>query len=392
MRSTRRSRATGTGARRSDTTIPPRVAVYFVMALALFADDDYEAVARRLATTLDDLDVVGPRWEPTSGGLTKARQRLGAAPLAELFSQVAGPVADLDTVGAFLGPWRLMSIDGLEWDAPASAENIAAFGLPAGRDGAPGALPKVRALTVSECASHAPVLAVLGPAGGAKPASEQALARTLYPRLAERWLLLADRNFYSWTDWCTAADTGAALLWRVKASLRLPPLRALSDGSYLTVLVNPKITGKARDALVAAARAGEVLDPAKARYARLVEYDVPDRDGDGKHEVIALLTTILNPRDATASALAGAYRQRWEHETGNRQLKTYLRGPGKVLRSKHPDTVYQEIYGYLLTHHAISALTCQAATAAGIDPDRIKFKRTVRIIRDRVATDPAFSP
>lgn len=354
--------ATGRGARRSDTTIPPRVAVYFVMALALFADDDYEAVARRLAATLDDLDVVGPRWEPTSGGLTKARQRLGSAPLAELFSQVAGPVADLDTVGAFLGPWRLMSIDGLEWDVPASVENIAAFGLPAGRDGAPGALPKVRAVTVSECASHAAVLAALGPAGGAKPASEQALARTLYPRLAERWLLLADRNFSSWTDWCTAADTGAALLWRVKASLRLPPLRALSDGSYRTVLIHPKITGKARDALVAAARAGEALDPAKARYARLVEYDVPDRDGDGKHEI------------------------------GNKQLKTYLRGPGKVLRSKHPDTVYQEIWGYLLTHHAISALTCQAATAAGIDPDRIKFKRAVRIIRDRVTTDPAFSP
>jgi hypothetical protein len=381
--------ATGRGARRSDTTIPPQVVAYFVMALALFADDDYEAVARRLAATLTDLDVVGLRWEPTSGGLAKARQRLGSAPLAELFGQVAGPVADLDTVGAFLGPWRLMSIDGLEWDVPASKANISAFGLPAGRADAPGALPKVRAVTVSECASRAPVLAALGPAGGTKPASEQALARTLYPRLAERWLLLADRNFYSFTDWCTAADTGAALLWRVKASLRLPPLRALSDGSYLTVLVNPKTTGKARDALVAAARAGEALDPAKARYARLVEYDVPDRDGDGKHEIIALLTTILDPREATATALAGAYRQRWEH---NKQLKTYLRGPGKVLRSKHPDTVYQEIYGYLLTHHAISALTCQAATAAGIDPDRIKFKRAVRIIRDRVVTDPAFSP
>ena len=383
---------TGKGARRSDATIPPHVVAYFVMALALFADDDYEAVARRLAGTLDDWDVTGPGWEPTSGGLTRARQRLGAAPLAELFSQVAAPVADLDTVGAFLGPWRLMSIDGLEWDAPASRENIAAFGLPAGRDDAPGALPKVRAVTVSECASHAVVLAELGPASGTKVASEQALARSLYPRLESDWLLLADRNFHSWADWCTAADTGAALLWRVKANLRLPPLKALPDGSYLTVLINPKITGKARDAQLATARAGTPLDPAKARYARLVEYDVPDREGNGKHEVIALITTILDPREATATALAGAYQQRWEHETGNKQLKTYLRGPGKVLRSKHPDTVYQEIWGYLLTHHAISSLICQAATAAGIDPDRIKFLRTVRIIRDRVVTDPAFPP
>ena len=77
--------------------------------------------------------------------------------------------------------------------------------------------------------------------------------------------------------------------------------------------------------------------------------------------------------------------------TGNRQLKTYLRGPRKVLRSHKPAMVRQEIYGYLLTHYAISALICQAATAAGIDPDRVKFKRTVRLIRRR-ATDPAFPP
>jgi hypothetical protein len=85
--------------------------------------------------------------------------------------------------------------------------------------------------------------------------------------------------------------------------------------------------------------------------------------------------------------LAEAYHQRWEHETGNKQLKTCLRGPGKVLRSKSPDMVRQEIYGYLLTHHAISALIW-AATEAGIDPDRVKFKRTVPIAR-RWAADPA---
>ena len=95
--------------------------------------------------------------------------------------------------------------------------------------------------------------------------------------------------------------------------------------------------------------------------------------------------------DAQAGTLAGAYHQRWEHETGNKQLKTYLRGPGKVLRSGSPDMVRQEIYGYLLTHYAISALICTAATEAQIDPDRVKFKRTVRILRRRVA-DPVSSP
>src|SRR5262249_7640261 len=132
-------------------------------------------------------------------------------------------------------------------------------------------------------------------------------------------------------------------------------------------------------------------DRGKARHIRVIEYEVPDREGDGKGELIALITTITDPRQAPAGALAQAYHQRWQHETGNAQLKTYLRGPGRVLRSESPDMVRQEIYGYLLTHSAISALICQAATEAGIDPDRVKFKRTVRILRRRVA-DPAFSP
>ena len=169
--------------------------------------------------------------------------------------------------------------------------------------------------------------------------------RTLYPHLEEDWLLIADRNFYNWQDWCTAADTGAALLWRVKADLRLPVLDLLPDGSYRSVLVSPTIGGKNRSNLIEAARRGEDLDQDKARYIR-VEYEVPDREGDGKGELIALITTITDPRQASAAVLAQAYQQRWEHETGNAQLKTYLRGPGRVLRSQSPEMVRQEIYGY----------------------------------------------
>ena len=105
----------------------------------------------------------------------------------------------------------------------------------------------------------------------------------------------------------------------------------------------------------------------------------------------ALVTTITDRRRAPAAVLAGACHQRWEHETANAQLKTFLRGPGRILRSQSPDMVKQELWGYLLTHYAISALACTAATAAGTGPDRVKFKRAVRLIRRRVA-DPAFPP
>jgi hypothetical protein len=371
--------AAGKQAKRSDGKLPPHVMAYFAMAMALFADEDYEEVAARLAGALSAWKCWDPRWEaPTSGGITRARKRLGFEPLRDIFAQVAVPVAGLLTRGAFLGGWRVMAIDGFEWDAPDTPGNAAAFGYPGG--GKEPAFPKVRVVTISECGSHAVVDAEIGGIAG-KGSGEQSLARRLYGRLEEDWLLIADRNFYNWQDWQTAAASGAALLWRVKADLALPVLQILPDGSYRSVLVNPRIGAKARQALTGAARAGEDLDEGKAVPVRVIEYQVPDRGGDGNGELIALITTITDPAAAPAPLLAQAYHERWEHETGNDQLKTHLRGPGRVLRSKSPDMIRQEIYGYLLTHHAISALICQAATEADIDPDRVKFTRTVRIIR-----------
>jgi len=278
-----------------------------------------------------------------------------------------------------------MAIDGFELDVPDTPANAAAFGYPAGSREHP-AFPKVRVVTIGECGSHAKVAAQVGPVGG-KGSSEQALARRQFSRLEEDWLLIADRGFYNWPDWQAAAATGAALLWRVKADLRLPVLELLPDGSYLSVVARPALHDKARNKLIAAARAGERLDPGQAMRVRVIEYDI----GDGSGELVALITTITDPAVASALELARAYCQRWEEETGNGQLKTCLRGPGAVLRSRSPDMVPQEIYGYLLTHYAIAALIRRAATEADTGPDRVKFLRTVRIIRRRAA-DPAFPP
>lgn len=383
--------ATGKSARRRGGKCPPHVMTYFAMGLSLWADEDYEEVWAQITKALAGWGC----WEEsqervTTGGLTQARQRLGHEPLKETFTRVARPVATEDTPGAFLGPWRKMGMDGLEWDIPDTEVNVAEFGYPGSRDGTRAGFPKARAVTVTECGSHAAVLAAIGPCTS-KGSGEQSLARELYPHLQDDWLLMCDRLFYNFGDWCTAAGTGAALLWRVKSDLALHPLEFFPDGSYLSVVINPEVRGGARAKLLDAARAGKELDPGKARYVRVIEYEVPDREGDGKDEVIALVTTITTWTDAPAPVLAAAYHERWESETSNQQLKTYLRGPGKILRSESPDMVRQEIWGYFLTHYAISALTCTAATAAGIDPDRVKFKRTVRVIRRRAA-GPAFPP
>src|SRR5664279_3218411 len=114
--------------------------------------------------------------------------------------------------------------------------------------------------------------------------------------------------------------------------------KVLPDGTYLSVLINPKIRAAARrERIMAAATDGQDLDPQEAHLVRVVEYDVPDRTGNGTGELIVLLSTITDPHDASAAELADSYHQRWEQESANNQIKTNLRGPGKVLRSRLPD-------------------------------------------------------
>jgi hypothetical protein len=84
----------------------------------------------------------------------------------------------------------------------------------------------------------------------------------------------------------------------------------VADGSYTSVLINPKIRGKTRQALIDATRAGRELDPDQARVVRVAEYTVPDRDGDGD-ELICLIATITDARGHTSFGvwLPGAIRR-----------------------------------------------------------------------------------
>ena len=50
-----------------------------------------------------------------------------------------------------------------------------------------------------------------------------------------------------------------------------------------------------------------------------------------------------------------------------------------------------EIWAYLIVHHAICALIAKASAAADLDPDRISFAKTLRLIR-RSATGTADIP
>jgi hypothetical protein len=378
-----------TGRREQRTRLlPAHVVVRFCQAMCLFYDDDYEEVVKKLVGSLQDMGSWADSWHvPSSSAITQARKRLGPAPLRELFERVAAPVAGYGTKGAWLGSRRLMALDGFVLDVPDTAENVETYGV---SQGGPhrSSYPQVRVVGLGECGSHAIVDATIGSCR----AGETTLTPRLFRSFEPDMLVLADRNFYGYELWRSALQTDAALLWRVGTSPKLPVLNNLADGSYLSVIFRKGLRDYHREAIIEAARAGEAVHPIQGIIVRVIEYDVPDREGSGKRDPIRLITSILDPNDAHAIELAAAYHQRWEYEGLIDEIKTHQRGPRRVLRSKTPQLVEQEIWALLSTHYGIRTLMCRAADEADADPDRLSFTRSLRIIRRHVTTQADFSP
>jgi len=354
--------------------LPARVVVYYVLGLALFAQESYEAVMRNLVEGLSWASGWAQPWNvPTKAALFKARVRLGPQPLRALFETVAAPLATATTRGGFYRGWRLMGIDGTCLDVPDTPANAAQFGRPgSGRGAGVGAFPQVRLVGLAECGTHALIAAGLG----AYSSGETTLARQVLGSLEAGMLLLADRNFYGFELWQQAHATGADLLWRTKAGHVLPPGERLADGSYLSRL---------RKTVNFHMRATDVT-------VRVIDYGLDDPGRPQAEPRYRLITTILDPDVAPAAELAALYPQRWEFETALDELKTHQRGPRVVLRSKMPDGVTQEIYGYLCVHYAIRWLMHTVALDTDTDPDRLSFTRTLRAARRSTASHPGFSP
>ena len=358
--------------------LPARVVVYYVLALALFAGAAYEEVMRCLVEGLGWAQRARrgrrtwPYWHvPGASALGEERVRLGAAPLRVLFEQAARPLATAATKGAWYRHWRVMIMDGTCLDVPDTPANEQALGRPgASRGEGKGAFPKVRVVGLVEAGTHAIVDAVQGPYTSGETTLAGGLARTLAPGM----LLLADRLFLGAKLWQTLAATGADLAWRVTIGQRAPKLpvdQVLADGSWLSHL-----------------RA----EHGRRVTVRVVEYTLTDPGRRTTVDRYRLVTTILDPAQAPAQELAVLYTQRWEVEGALAELKTTQRGPKQVLRSKTPELVAQEVWAHLLVHYALRAVLHQAALDEDLDPDRLSFVRSLRVVRRQVIAQAAFSP
>jgi len=352
--------------------LPAHVVFYYVIALALYSQVSYGEVLRCLLEGLSWLGAPSlQRIRRTSrSAISMARTRLGAEPLRRMVETAIVPIADRATRGAWYRDWRLVSIDGTTLDLADTAANEEAFGRPGASRGK-AAFPQLRMVSLVENGTHV----LFGTAWGRYDSSENTLAARALGHLERGMLCLADRGFFGHALWQKAASTGADLLWRVKKNAVLPCDRRLADGSYLSrIYASVKDRRLDRGAIV----------------IRVIEYELKGiEDGEPLYR---LITSILDEETAPAQDLAALYHDRWEIENVFDEFKTHLRGRQAVLRSKTPELVEQELYGFLLAHFAIRGLMHQAALKADLDPDALSFIHSVRVVRRKLPTFAAIPP
>ena len=351
--------------------LPAHVVVYYVIALVFYMQCSYREVLRCLLEGIQWLMHPGVRIKVAGkSGISQARTRLGVEPLRRLHNEVVRPIAVEATQGAWYRGWHVVSLDGSTLDIADERANEDAFGRPGAKRGK-SAYPQIRFVSLVESGTHV----LFGSQMGGYSTGEITLAKGVLSWLHHGMLCLADRQFFGFELWNQARATGAQLLWRIRKNLRLPCERRLADGSYLS-----RIYPTERDR----------RHKTNGVVVRVIEYRL--EGVAGAEPIYRLITTILNPELAPAHELAALYHERWEIETALDELKTHLRGPRIVLRSKIPDLVRQEFYGLMMAHFAVRGLMHEAAIKADEDPDRLSFVHAVRVIRRKLPIYHAIPP
>jgi hypothetical protein len=334
--------------------LPSRVGLYFVLAMGLFPQPGYLGVWGKLTAGLRALGLA----EPSGKALRDVRRRVGAGPVRRLFEILAGPLGQPRTPGIMFGGYRTVSFDGCKSiRVPDTAVNRAWLGKLKAPNGETG-YPALSLMALAETGTRALMGAVFGPAAG----GETGQARELLPLLDKTMLVLMDRGFDGGDFLAAVAATKAQFLVRLTSTRRLPVLRHLPDGSFLSVIGGVKV---------------RVITAAVT---------VTCHDGTSYGGTYRLATTLLDHRAFPAQALMALYHERWEHEVAYLALRHTLLG-GRVLRSGDPAGIEQETWALLAVYQALRiAVTDAVQSVPGTDPDRASWQAAVETAQNLTVT------
>jgi Insertion element 4 transposase N-terminal/Transposase DDE domain len=353
-------------------SFPAVVGVYYCIALSLYPEAAYEEVFAAVSQGLAWAAGAPAPTRVSKASISVARSKIGAAPLQDLVQRCCVPMADVRShPEAFYRGLRLVAMDGSNFELADEADNEAHFGRPGSRTGVAG-YPQAQCAVLVECVTHAILAANVGP----YRTSEWEVCKPLLASLKPGMLCMADRGFNGYEYWRQAQATGSQLLWRCANNRILARHQELPDGSYLSTIAP---TGVSR----AQARAQAIV-------VRVIEYALPGlADAQPRYR---LLTTLLDPVEAPALELAALYHQRWQVEAVFDELKTHLLKSRRVLRSKTPELVRQEFYGWVLAHYAVRWLLHQGATRHRMPHEHLSFASHVQLLRREQPLSGAFPP
>ena len=334
--------------------LPSRTGIYFLLAMCLFPQSGYLGVWGKLTAGLRGLGLP----VPSGKALRDLRRRVGAAPARRLFETLAGPQGRPRTPGIMFRGYRTVSFDGCKSiKVPDTAGNRAWLGKQNASNGETG-YPALSLMALVETGTRALIGAVFGPAAE----GETGQARGLLSLLDATMLLLADRGFDGGDFLAAVAATKAQFLVRLTSTRRLPELRHLPDGSFLSVIGGVKVR------IITAA------------------VTVTCHDGTAYGGVYRLATTLLDHRAYPAGALMALYHERWEHEITYLALRHTLLH-GRVLRSGEPGGIEQEMWALLALYQALrTAVTDAVQSVPGTDPDRASYQIAVETAQNLLTT------
>lgn len=339
-----------TGAREQRLRLlPARVVVYFVLALAFFERSSYTAVWGKLGAGLCGIEPA----VPAASSLSRARRRLGPAPLRRLFEVVSGPVATPAQRESFYRGLRVVAVDGttlsvpdeqaVTWRYPKHCGPVKEFGY-----------PLVRLVALVECGTRA----LIGAAFGPDATGELGYAHRLLAHLDESMVLPADAYYDAHDFLQQVTQTRAAFLLRSTRKRRPAVRRALPDGSYLTTIARGKY------------KAGTGYGRIEVRIVE-ARMTVTLADGTRRTELWRLMTSLLDADRYPAEELIALYNRRWQVETCYFSLKSTILD-GRVLRSRTVPGIEQEVYALLTVYQALVRVASDLVTARpGLSAQRI---------------------
>ncbi len=343
-----------------DRIFPPLVTLWVFLGQVLSADHSCRAaVARLLAHRLSRGQ---GRCSPRTGAYGQALKRLPESFFADVACSAGRRLDDQAERRWLWHGRRVYLFDGTTVTMPDTRENQAAY--PQVYNQKPGlGFPIARLGALVSLACGAVVnLGFCRYAG--KGQGEVSLLRRLWDVLRPGDVVLADRLTANWATIAMLQGRGIELVSRLNKAHRKADFRRgrrLGADDHVVRWAKPTSIRSLDWQTYKALPESITIREARIRVRR---------PGFRTRSVV-VVTTLLDPGQASKEELASLYRARWNNELDLRSLKSAM--PMSELRCKTPGLERKEVWAPILAYNLIRTVMAQAAARHDIPPRSVSF-------------------